>query len=177
MRRLILLRHAKTEREAPSGKDRDRRLEERGIKDAAEMGRWLSRHDYDRGLALVSTATRAQETWNVMAPDFPHMQVEHVPALYGADPSELLQLAHETSMQNPKQLLIVAHNPGLHEFALRLIVGGDRDGRDSLANNLPTAGVAIIDFATDDWSDVRFHSGKLQRFVSPKLLRESSGSD
>lgn len=177
MRRLILLRHAKTEREAPSGKDRDRRLEERGIRDAAEMGRWLARHDYDRGLVLVSTATRAQETWDVMARDLRHIQVEHVPALYGADPSELLQFVHETSAQDPKQILIVAHNPGLHEFALGLIVNGDQDGRDALAHNLPTAGLAIIEFATDDWSDVRFRTGKLERFVSPKLLRESSGSD
>ncbi|WP_424627370.1 SixA phosphatase family protein [Bradyrhizobium sp. SYSU BS000235] len=177
MRRLILLRHAKTEREAPSGKDRDRRLDERGIKDAAEMGRWLARHDCDRGLALVSTATRAQETWHLMAPDLRNVQVEHVPALYGADPSELLELVHETSVQDPKQLLIVAHNPGLHEFALGLIVGGDRDGREALATNLPTAGAAIIDFAIDDWSGARFHGGKLESFISPKLLRESSGSD
>ena len=176
MRRLILLRHAKTEREAPSGKDRDRRLDERGIKDAAEMGRWLARHDYDRGLALVSTATRAQETWHLMAPHLRNIQVEHVLALYGADPSELLELVHETSVQDPKQVLIVAHNPGLHELALGLIAGGDRDGREALANNLPTAGIAVIDFATHDWSEVRFHRGKLERFVSPKLLRESSGS-
>ncbi|MEH2509971.1 phosphohistidine phosphatase [Nitrobacteraceae bacterium AZCC 1564] len=176
MRRLILLRHAKTEREAPSGTDRDRRLDERGIRDAAEMGRWLARHDYDRGLALVSTATRAQETWYLMAPDLPNMQVEYVPALYGADPSELLELVHETSVQDPKQLLIVAHNPGLHEFALGLITSGDQHGQDALANNLPTAGVAVIDFATKDWSDVRFRGGKLKRFVSPKLLR-ASGSD
>ncbi len=107
-----------------------------------------------------------------MAPDLPSMQVEHVPALYGADPSELLQLIHETSAQDPKQLLIVAHNPGLHELALGLIASGDRDGRDTLASNLPTTGVAIIDFATDDWSHVRFRSGKLERFVSPKLLRD-----
>ena len=177
MRRLILLRHAKTEREAPSGKDRDRRLEERGISDAVDIGRWLARHDYDRGLALVSTATRAQETWNLIAPDLRNVQVEYVPALYGADPSELLEFVHETSVQDPKQLLIVGHNPGLHEFALGLILRGDQHGRDALDTNLPTAGVVIIDFATDDWSEVRFRSGKLECFVSPKLLRESSGSD
>jgi phosphohistidine phosphatase len=176
MRRLILLRHAKTEREAPSGKDRDRRLDERGIKDAAKIGRWLARHEYDRGMALVSTATRAQETWNLMAPELPNTLVEHVPALYGADPSELLQLIHETSVQDPKQLLVVAHNPGLHELALALVSSGERTGREALADNLPTAGVAIIDFAIDDWNDARFRSGKLERFVSPKLLREWSES-
>ena len=176
MRRLILLRHAKTERDAPSGKDRDRRLDERGIKDAAEIGRWLARHDYDQGLALVSTATRAQETWNLMAADLPNTQVEHVPALYGADPSELLQIIHETSVQDPKQVLIVAHNPGLHELALALISSGARDGREALASNLPTAAAAIVEFAINDWSNARFRSGKLDRFVSPKLLREWSGS-
>ena len=62
MRRLILLRHAKTERDAPSGKDQDRRLDERGRHDGAEMGRWLALHDYRPDLVLISTATRTQET-------------------------------------------------------------------------------------------------------------------
>ncbi len=96
-----------------------------------------------------------------------------MPALYGADPSELLQIIHETSRRRTRsRFLIVAHNPGLHELALALISSGARDGREALASNLPTAGAAIVEFAIDDWSNARFRSGKLDRFVSPKLLRE-----
>lgn len=76
-----------------------------------------------------------------------------------------------------KCLLILAHNPGLHELALGLISGGDAAGRRALAANLPTSGVAVIDFATDDWGDVSFRRGRLERFASPKLLREWSDSE
>lgn len=177
MRRLILLRHAKTERNSLSGKDRDRRLDERGLQDGAEMGRWLARHDYRPDLALVSTATRTQESWELLHAAMPSVQAKHLPELYGSDPSELLRLIHTETAADLKSLLILAHNPGLHELALGLIAGGDAAGRRALAVNLPTAGVAVIDFASDDWGDVRFRSGRLERFASPKLLREWSGSE
>jgi phosphohistidine phosphatase len=175
MRRLILLRHAKTERDAPSGKDQDRRLDERGRQDGTDIGRWLALDDYRPDLALVSSAVRAQETWELLRAALPSTRAKHLPELYGADTSELLRVIHGVTSADPQRLMIVAHNPGLHELALGLISGGDPAGRRALASNLPTAGVAVIDFATDDWDDVRFRSGQLDRFVSPKLLRESDG--
>lgn len=177
MRRLILLRHAKTERDAPSGKDQDRRLDERGHRDGAEIGRWLALHGYSPDLALVSTAVRTQETWELLREVLPSTRVKHLPALYGADTSELLSAIHSATTADPHCLLIIAHNPGLHELALALIASGDAAGRRALAANLPTSGVAVIDFKTDDWDDVRFRSGRLERFASPKLLREESDSD
>ncbi len=177
MRRLILLRHAKTERDAPSGRDQDRRLDERGQRDGVEIGQWLALHGYLPDLALVSTAVRTQETWELLRPALPSARVKHLPALYGADTSELLSAVHGVSAKDPHILMILAHNPGLHELALALISGGDAAGRRALAANLPTAGVAVIDFATDAWDDIRFRSGRLERFASPKLLREESDSD
>ena len=177
MRRLILLRHAKTERDAPSGRDQDRRLDERGRQDGAEIGRWLALHDYRPDLALVSSAVRTQETWELLRAALPSTRAKQLPELYGADTSELLRIIHGMTSMDPQRLLIIAHNPGLHELALGLISGGDPAGRQALAANLPTAGVAVIDFATDDWEDVRFRSGRLERFVSPKLLRDESSGD
>lgn len=177
MRRLILLRHAKTERDAPSGKDQDRRLDERGKQDGVEIGRWLARHDYHPDLALVSTAVRAQETWELLRAALPSTRAKHLAELYGADTSELLRVIHGMTSADPQRLLIVAHNPGLHELALGLISGGDPAGRRALDSNLPTAGVAVIDFATDDWNDVRFRSGRLERFISPKLLKAETDGD
>ncbi len=174
MRRLILLRHAKTERDAPSGKDQDRRLDERGRNDSVEIGRWLALEDYNPDLVLVSTATRTQQTWDLLRATMPSARVRHLAELYGADPSELLRAVHHTAKADPQCLMILAHNPGLHELALALVAGGDAAGRHALAANLPTAGVAVIDFKTDDWGDVVFRSGRLERFASPKLLREWS---
>src|SRR6202012_5023486 len=65
MRRLMLLRHAKTETDAPSGRDQDRRLDERGRRDAAEIGTWLARHPPFPNFVQVSPAVRAKQTLEV----------------------------------------------------------------------------------------------------------------
>jgi phosphohistidine phosphatase len=178
MRRLMLLRHAKTENDAPSGRDQDRRLDDRGRTDAAEIGGWIGRHPPFPELVLVSPAIRAQQTWEIareaMKDRAPQPQVELVPELYGADPSQLLQAIWTASTTDPQRLMIVAHNPGMHELALALGAGGDAAGRKALADNLPTSGLAVFDFAIDDWADVAFRRGQLMLFISPKTLKETS---
>jgi len=179
MRRLMLLRHAKTEIDAPSGRDRDRRLDDRGRRDAAEIGGWIGRHPPFPGLVLVSTAVRAHQTWEIAREAMKHLapkpQVELLPELYGADPAELLQAVHAASAADPKALLMIGHNPGMHELALALAGSGDDAGRKALSDNLPTSGLAIFEFSVDDWDDVAFRRGRLAKFVSPKLLKQTSG--
>ena len=178
MRRLMLLRHAKTETDAPSGRDQDRRLDDRGRHAAAEIGGWIGRHPPFPGLVLVSTAVRAHQTWEIareaMKQAVPQPQVELLPELYGADPAELLQAVHAASAADPNTLLVVGHNPGMHELALALAGSGDDSGRKALSDNLPTSGLAIFDFSVDDWGDVAFRRGRLARFISPKLLKQTS---
>jgi phosphohistidine phosphatase len=177
MRRLMLLRHAKTENDAPSGRDQDRRLDDRGRKDAAEIGNFIASHPPFPDSVLVSTATRAHQTWELawaaMKDLVPAPQAEWLPELYGADPAQLLQTIHAASAPDPKRLMIVGHNPGMHELALALSDGnGDAAACRALSDNLPTSGLAIFDFAVDDWADVAFRRGRLVRFVSPKLLKQ-----
>jgi phosphohistidine phosphatase len=178
MRRLMLLRHAKTETDAPSGLDRDRRLDERGLRDAARMGDWIGRHPPFPNCVFVSPAVRTQQTWNIaweaMKDLVPPLQVEQVPDLYGADARQLLAAIRTASATDPKRLMLVGHNPGMHELALALTGAGDAAARKALADNLPTAGLALLDFATKDWDDVAFHRGKLVLFISPKLLKQAS---
>ncbi|MFK4726749.1 phosphohistidine phosphatase [Bradyrhizobium niftali] len=176
MRRLMLLRHAKTETDAPSGRDQDRRLDDRGHKDAAEIGDWIASHPPFPDTVLVSHAVRARQTWDVawetMKGRVAAPEVEVLPELYGADPAQILEsIRTATNPGNPKRLLLVGHNPGMHEAALMLMGGGDPAGAKALAHNLPTAGLAIFDFDVKDWGDVAYRRGKLVLFVSPKLLR------
>jgi len=177
MRRLMLLRHAKTENEAPSGRDEDRRLDNRGHRDAAEIGSWIGHHPPFPDLVLVSHAMRALQTWQIaweaMKELVSEPEVELVPELYGADVSQLLETIRDASSADPKRLMLVGHNPGMHELVLALAGGGDRAGRNALTDNLPTSGLAIFDFDLDDWADVAFRRGRLAAFVSPKLLRQS----
>ena len=179
MRRLMLLRHAKTENDAPSGRDRDRQLDQRGRADAAEIGGWIGRHPPFPDSVLVSPAVRAHQTWEAalgaMKDLIPQPKVELLPELYGADPSLLLQIIRSASSADPQRLLVIGHNPGMHELALALTGSGDAAGRKALADNLPTSGLAIFDFAIDDWADVAFRHGKLVLFVSPKVLKQTPG--
>ncbi len=178
MRRLMLLRHAKTESDAPSGRDKDRRLDERGRKDAAEIGVWIAHHPPFPDCVLVSPAIRAKQTWDVaweaMKDRMDEPRVELVPELYGADPSELLEVIRTATIPaDPKRLMLVGHNPGMHELALMLVGSGDKAARKALEDNLPTSGLVIFDFKIHDWGDVSFRRGHLALFVSPKLLRQS----
>jgi len=179
MRRLMLLRHAKTENDAPSGRDQDRRLDDRGRSDAAEIGGWIARHPPFPDSVLVSPAIRAHQTWEIawaaMKDLVPQPHLELLPELYGADPSQLLQTIHAASATDSQRLMVVGHNPGMHELALALAGSGDDAGRRALADNLPTSGLAIFDFAVDDWADVAFRRGRLVLFVSPKVLKQTSG--
>jgi phosphohistidine phosphatase len=178
MHRLMLLRHAKTEHDAPSGRDLDRRLDKRGRNDAAEIGDWIGRHPPFPDLVLVSPAIRAHQTWEIaweaMRDLVPEPQVELLPELYGADPLELLHIIRHASSANPQRLMLVGHNPGMHELALALAGSGDAPRRKSLADNLPTSGLAILDFDIEDWRKVAFRRGRLAQFVSPKLLKHAS---
>jgi phosphohistidine phosphatase len=178
MRRLMLLRHAKTEADAPSGRDHDRRLDDRGQSDAGEIGHWIARNPPFPNLVLVSSAVRAQQTWNLaweaMKDRVPAPEVETVDELYGAEPTQLLTTVRMASANDPKRLMLVGHNPGMHELAMMLAGGGDKAAQKALDNNLPTSGLVILDFDIDDWTDVSFRSGKLKLFVSPKLLRQMS---
>jgi phosphohistidine phosphatase len=176
---LMLLRHAKTENDAPSGRDQDRRLDDRGHHDAAEIGGWIGRHPPFPDLVLVSPAIRAHQTWEIaweaMKDLGPEPQVELLPELYGADPAQLLQTIRTASTSDPQRLMVVGHNPGMHELALALTGSGDAAGRKALADNLPTSGLAVFDFDIEDWADVAFRRGRLVQFVSPKLLKQTSG--
>jgi phosphohistidine phosphatase len=179
MRQLMLLRHAKTERESPSGSDRDRSLNARGLNDSPAIGRYIASHKLVPQLVLVSPAVRARQTWELLAEELAHVPpAEIVHDLYGADATQLLHIARIAKSLAPrvaaKRLMIVAHNPGLQEFALALTRTGEARARQMLADNLPTSGLAIIDFEIDDWEALAFRQGRLERLVSPALLREKS---
>ena len=186
MRRLMLLRHAKTEHDAPSGQDQDRRLDDRGRLDAAAIGSWIGRHPPLPDAVLVSTAVRARQTWEIAgqamkdalreqaASPRVEWQAEFLADIYGAEPAQLLQIIRMAEVSNPGHLLMVGHNPGMHELALMLTGSGDAAAKKALEDNLPTSGLAILDFAIDDWSEVAFRGGKLVRFTSPRLLKQAS---
>jgi phosphohistidine phosphatase len=169
MRRLMLLRHAKTERAEPGQRDRDRKLTKRGRDDAAVIGAYMARHGLTPDLALVSPAKRTQETWALAAPAFakaPRLLVEE--RIYNATTEALFKIISEA--RGAHWLVVVGHNPGLHDIAVQLIASGDADTRERVTEKLPTSGLVVIDLAFDDWSHLHLHAGRLERFITPRLI-------
>ncbi len=174
MRRLMLLRHAKTERPAPGQHDRDRTLTKRGRADAPAIAGYMAHHGLVADVALVSTAKRTQETWELVAEAFakpPRLVSDE--RIYNANAEGLLAVIAD--MRGAHSLLVIGHNPSLHDLATRLTASGDAAARQRLAQKLPTSGLVVIDLAFDDWSRLPRHAGRLERFVTPKLI--AGGTD
>jgi phosphohistidine phosphatase len=174
MRRLLLFRHAKAEASEPGTEDRARALVERGRKDAGKIGAYMATHALIPDRVAISPAARTQETWkhaaNAMKPAPGAMTLE---PLYDATPHAILAVIKDTPA-TVHALMVVGHNPSLHELALMLIASGDIDARELLREKLPTAGLVIIDFAFDDWAKLHPQSGRLERFVTPKSLEAAA---
>jgi phosphohistidine phosphatase len=173
MRRLLLLRHAKTERAEAGERDRDRKLTARGRSDAPVIGAYMLRHGLVPDLVLLSPVTRAEETWALVAASFAKApQVVKNERIYNAGPEVLVRLIRET--RDAHALLVVGHNPGLHDLAVQLIASGDIEARKRVKEKLPTSGLVVVDFPFDEWSRLHIGSGRLERFVSPRLIAEAT---
>jgi phosphohistidine phosphatase len=174
MRRLLLFRHAKAERSEPGMEDRARKLIERGRTDAAKVGTYMASHALIPDRVVTSPSARTRETWKFAGAAFrPRLAATPVEGLYDATAHAILRVVKETSPAT-HTLLVVGHNPGLHELAVMLIASGDVEARERLRDKLPTSGLVIIDFAFDDWSRLHPQCGRLERFVTPKSLGSAS---
>jgi len=167
--RLMLLRHAKAVKAELGERDFDRDLAPRGMTDSEKVGAFLTRHRLIPDRVIVSPAVRTRNTWARAAAACPKAPAPvQEPRLYDAKAETILNVIRESG--GAGSVLVVGHNPGLHELALLLIASGDVEIRERLQENLPTAGLVVIDFAVSSWSKVHRQSGRLELFVVPRTL-------
>jgi len=174
MRRLLLLRHAKSSWAEPGASDHARPLNRRGQEAAPRIGAYLNRHELVPDCVLCSTARRTRETWDLIAAEMRAApQATYVERLYDATPRTLLDVLRRADAAF-RSVLMVGHNPGLQEVATELIAAGDLDDRERLREKLPTGGLVVIDFAMADWAKLHARSGRLERFVVPRMLETAT---
>ena len=166
MRRLMILRHAKSD--WPFGvDDRERPLAKRGRKACPLMGRYMADEALVPDLAVVSTARRARETWKLTRPAFGREIVRlDEPRIYEASAGAILDVIRETQ-PGVRTLLLVGHNPGMHDLALKLVGEASQSDLARLRLKYPTAGLVVIDFKIAHWSDASEGLGRLERFETP----------
>ncbi|MDQ0473050.1 SixA phosphatase family protein [Labrys wisconsinensis] len=168
MRRLMLLRHAKSD--WPKGvSDRDRPLGPRGRHDAPHMGEEMALRGLKPDLAVISTAQRTRETWELVAPCLGPVEHRFESAIYEAEPKAILALIRAID-DGVGTLLVIGHNPGLELTAALLIGGGAERLRDRLGEKFPTAALAVIEFHEGGWADIGQGRGELALFLTPRDL-------
>ena len=175
MKRLTLLRHAKSSWSDPVLRDFDRPLNARGRRAARAMGREMR----ERGLAfdrvLASPAARVVETLRDVGETYGHeLHPEYDRRIYLASVEVLLELIHGTE-DEASDLLIVGHNPGLERLALVLSQAGAL--RSEIEVKYPTGTLVQIAFPVDSWADVAADGGTIACFTRPRDLDASLGPD
>lgn len=165
MKRLILTRHAKSSWDDPLTPDHDRPLNERGKAAAADLGQWLASRGYVPGEVFCSDALRTRKTWSGIAPALPGTPVlELKPALYHAGPDVMLAvLKHATA----DCVMMIGHNPGIGEFASRLVASPPKHPE---FGRYPTGATLVVDFSVGTWAEVEWGKGVVDDFVIPSEM-------
>lgn len=169
---LTLLRHAKSSWEAPGLSDRERPLNDRGLKAAPRVARHMAALELRPDLIMCSTAERTRQTLALVLPELgrPQPPVSYEDELYLADADVLLNRLRAIR-GDTRHVLMIGHNPGLQDLAVELAGTGDRKLLARLTVKLPTAGLVVIEFpGTDDWSAIAPGDGRLATFATPKSL-------
>ena len=162
MRRLILMRHAKSDWSFGSS-DLERPLNKRGQASASALGDWLRVHSYLPDEVLCSSATRTAQTLLGLKLT-QGIPTQFLTSLYLAEAAEML---HELKSATGTSVLMLGHNPGICEFAHRLV----NDPPDHIRfEDYPTGATTIIDFEIGTWGDVEWYQGTPTEFVIPREL-------
>jgi phosphohistidine phosphatase len=134
------------------------------------MGHFMAKNGIAPELILCSSSVRTRQTLDLVLPHLsPRPKVAYEDAIYLAAASVLLQHVRKDAGK-AKHVMVVAHDPGMHQLATELAGSGDPELLGVLAKKFPTAGLAVIDFEAQGWPKVRRGTGQLRLFMTPKRL-------
>ena len=163
MKKLYIVRHAKSSWDDVDLRDFDRPLNDRGLKDAPRMGKRLKDRGVHPDLMVSSPAVRALATCRALAKEmgYPEDKIKVDKRVYHAAEEQLLNVIKECGkFQDPGILLVVGHNPGLTEFANRLL--------DDSIDNIPTCGIVAGELKIQSWDEAGWGCGEREFFETPK---------
>jgi phosphohistidine phosphatase len=168
-RKLLILRHAKSDWDSPAATDFDRPLAKRGRKDAPRMGRWLKARGLVPSCIVCSPAERAKQTLlAVMEPlQLPPDMVLWDERIYMASLSTLLQVLADCPADT-QTVLLAGHNPGMEELVSFL--GGDAVTMPPNGKLMPTAALAELEMPGGKWDKLARGSGKLIALARPREI-------
>jgi phosphohistidine phosphatase len=162
--RLILTRHAKSDWDNPLETDHQRPLNPRGKRSAPLIGRWLMEKGYLPQEALISDATRTQQTWALLSLELPDMPARFEHALYHACPDVMLRVLHTAKAPT---VIMIGHNPGIAALAAGVL---RTPCAHSAFDRYPTCATLVAEFDARTWADITYNTGTALDFVIPREL-------
>ena len=170
MRRLYLLRHAKSSWEDPGLDDFERPLAPRGIKACESMKPHIRDARIEPGLILCSPAVRARETYVRVAGAFPcDTEVRFEIGLYAASSHVLLSRLRQVDRAVPS-IMMIGHNPGIEQLALELTGDTETTPVARMRKKYPTLALACIEISSQTWAAAGPECARLSSFVVPRDL-------
>ncbi len=176
MKSLTLLRHAKSGWNDPVSRDFDRPLNPRGRKAARTVALEMKARGLAFDLVLASPARRVIETLAEVEAAYGPLGPQYDERLYLASTATLIEIVRATP-DSADRLLLVGHNPGLEEIALRLSSRDEGGLRGEVEVKYPTGTVAEIGLAVEHWAEVKEGIGQIVRFIRPRDLDPALGPD
>ncbi|WP_321395679.1 histidine phosphatase family protein [Emcibacter sp.] len=170
MKRLLLLRHAKSSHDDPGLSDIERPLNTRGVMAAHMMGRYLQEQDLVPDYILCSPAVRTRQTLKNLKQHLDQkVPVCYPDGLYLAQPSMVLDMIRGVDNKYDT-LLLIGHNPTINLLAHDLNDGKNREDHRRLIEKYPTGALSVLNFKLDSWQDMDRKTARLERFICPKDL-------
>lgn len=137
------------------------------------MGQALHTRGIEAEQVLCSDSRRTRETWSLLAPEWlgeRALPIEYSRRLYMASSEKLLQLCNEAE-EHIERLMLIGHNPGLHELCVRLCSADSAPkSLSQLKSKLPTAAFVLLSFPADSWKTLEEGTGRLELFLRPRDL-------
>lgn len=169
MARLFIFRHGKTEFTSPTGRDRDRRLVSRGVRNSLQMAELMQKHMPCPEVILVSPAARTIETAEKVISVFGNEpEVIHDDRLYLADGDTLFDVITSKAGE-ARVAMVIGHNPGLFILA-HLLMAEDGNRATKSLSDFPTAALADMVFEAETMKDLSYDSGQLLSLLRPREL-------
>lgn len=170
MKRLGIMRHAKSDPGGAALDDFDRPLNDRGWKAARKMGKELDRRDIRFDLVIASPAARVRETIDGLTEKLElNVEIRFEPRMYAASEQTLLDIVRSLP-EGVHAPLLVGHNPGLQQLAVELTHGDRNALRYRLSEKFPTGALARLELPAHRWSEVAPGSGEIAELIFPKEI-------
>lgn len=178
MKRLTLLRHAKSSWDDPVSRDFDRPLNRRGARAAMTIGHYARDRELRFDHLIASPAARVVETLDHFFEGYGQvLEVNWDRRIYLASSATLMDVLRDAP-DGSESLLMVGHNPGMEDLILSLVPD---DGRSELRNDVevkfPTASLAVLELDIDRWEEAGANKAALISFVRPRDLDPALGPD